>query len=60
LNPVVHLPTLHLRVDSITPANFSFWVCEKSDGLRVLLIIVHRGTTGDQEVWLVSTRTRLL
>ena len=31
-----------------------FWVCEKSDGVRVLVFIVMNGATGNQEVWLVS------
>lgn len=30
-----------------------FWVCEKSDGVRVLVFIVINGATGRQEVWLV-------
>jgi mRNA guanylyltransferase len=32
----------------------SFWVCEKSDGVRVLLFILMNVMTGNQEVWLVS------
>lgn len=31
-----------------------FWVCEKSDGVRVLVFIVVNGASGEQEVWLVS------
>lgn len=31
-----------------------FWVCEKSDGVRVLVFIVMNAMTGNQEVWLVS------
>jgi mRNA guanylyltransferase len=31
-----------------------FWVCEKSDGVRVLVFVVMNGMTGNQEVWLVS------
>lgn len=33
--------------------NVSFWVCEKSDGLRVLLLIVVPPATNIQEVYLV-------
>jgi mRNA guanylyltransferase len=32
-----------------------FWVCEKSDGVRLLIFVVMNGMTGEQEVWLVST-----
>jgi len=32
-----------------------FWVCEKSDGVRVLVFIVMNGGSGQQETWLVST-----
>lgn len=32
----------------------NFWVCEKSDGVRVLVFVVMNGGTGEQEVWLVS------
>lgn len=35
-----------------------FWVCEKSDGVRVLVFIVMNGMSGNQEVWLVSGRVR--
>jgi len=31
-----------------------FWVCEKSDGIRILVFIVMNGMSGNQEVWLVS------
>jgi mRNA guanylyltransferase len=31
-----------------------FWVCEKSDGVRVLVFIVMNGMTMNQEVWLVG------
>lgn len=31
-----------------------FWVCEKSDGVRVLVFIVVNQSTEQQEVWLVS------
>ena len=31
-----------------------FWVCEKSDGLRVLLFTVMNQGNGNQEAWLVS------
>ena len=34
-----------------------FWVCEKSDGVRVLVLIVMNGMSGSQEVWLVSLRS---
>jgi mRNA guanylyltransferase len=33
--------------------NMDFWVCEKSDGVRVLLYVVLNPSTGEQEVWLV-------
>ena len=33
--------------------NNSFWVCEKSDGQRVLVLIVVPPVTGIQEVYLV-------
>ena len=32
-----------------------FWVCEKSDGVRLLVFIVMNGVTGNQEVWLVRS-----
>ena len=32
----------------------SFWVCEKSDGQRVLVLIAINKATGRQEVFLVS------
>lgn len=31
----------------------SFWVCEKSDGIRVLLLIATNQATGDQSVYIV-------
>ena len=31
-----------------------FWVCEKTDGVRVLVFIVMNQMRGSQEVWLVS------
>lgn len=34
--------------------NMDFWVCEKSDGVRVLVFIVMNGQLGQQEAWLVS------
>lgn len=34
-------------------ADGSFWVCEKSDGVRVLLFVVMNGASGGQECWLV-------
>lgn len=34
-------------------ADGSFWVCEKSDGQRVLMLIVVPQTTGIQEIYLV-------
>ena len=34
--------------------NMDFWVCEKSDGLRVLVFIVMNQGSGQQETWLVS------
>lgn len=32
----------------------NFWVCEKSDGVRLLVFVVMNGMSGAQEVWLVS------
>jgi mRNA guanylyltransferase len=34
--------------------DMDFWVCEKSDGVRVLVFVIMNGMTGEQEVWLVS------
>lgn len=57
---VLHYPVhRHAREDgvsssSVNGTNDSFWVCEKSDGVRVLLFVVMNGMTGSQEVWLVS------
>lgn len=34
--------------------NMDFWVCEKSDGVRVLVFIVMNAALGRQETWLVS------
>lgn len=34
----------------------SFWVCEKSDGLRVLVLIVVPPATGQQEVYLIDRK----
>jgi mRNA guanylyltransferase len=31
-----------------------FWVCEKSDGLRVLVFVVMNQGSGQQETWLVG------
>ena len=33
--------------------NMDFWVCEKSDGVRVLVFVVFNQATQQQEVWLV-------
>ncbi|KLT46503.1 putative mRNA guanylyltransferase [Cutaneotrichosporon oleaginosum] len=35
-----------------------FWVCEKSDGVRVLLFVVYNGMTQNQEVWLIDRKQR--
>ncbi|BEI85152.1 hypothetical protein CcaverHIS002_0505530 [Cutaneotrichosporon cavernicola] len=35
-----------------------FWVCEKSDGVRVLLFIVYNMMTASQEVWLIDRKQR--
>ncbi|GMK55809.1 hypothetical protein CspeluHIS016_0208650 [Cutaneotrichosporon spelunceum] len=35
-----------------------FWVCEKSDGVRVLLFIVYNGMSANQEVWLIDRKQR--
>lgn len=34
--------------------SMDFWVCEKSDGIRLLIFVVMNGLTQEQEVWLVS------
>lgn len=39
--------------------SLDFWVCEKSDGVRILVFIVMNGMSGKQEVWLVSFQTSL-
>ncbi|WWC61360.1 uncharacterized protein I303_103941 [Kwoniella dejecticola CBS 10117] len=36
----------------------NFWVCEKSDGVRILVLIVVNGMTGNQEVWLIDRKER--
>ncbi|ORY25741.1 putative mRNA guanylyltransferase [Naematelia encephala] len=33
-----------------------FWVCEKSDGIRLLIFVVMNGMTGNQEVWLIDRK----
>ncbi|TYJ54735.1 hypothetical protein B9479_004583 [Cryptococcus floricola] len=33
-----------------------FWVCEKSDGVRVLVFIVINGFSGEQETWLIDRK----
>ena len=33
---------------------YDFWVCEKSDGIRLLIFIVMNGLTNQQELWLAS------
>ncbi|WVN85172.1 uncharacterized protein L203_100317 [Cryptococcus depauperatus CBS 7841] len=35
-----------------------FWVCEKSDGVRVLVFIVMNNMTNQQEVWLIDRKER--
>ena len=35
-----------------------FWVCEKSDGVRVLVYIVVNNITGMQETWLVDRKQK--
>ncbi|KAL1411190.1 Dcp1p-Dcp2p decapping enzyme complex alpha subunit [Vanrija albida] len=35
-----------------------FWVCEKTDGVRVLLFVVFNGQTGSQEVYLIDRKQR--
>lgn len=39
---------------TFTPC-FSFWVCEKSDGVRVLLLVLTNPATGEQTTFIVST-----
>lgn len=38
----------------LTPVLFSFWVCEKSDGLRVLLLVVSDPASGEQTTYIAS------
>ena len=38
---------------AITPFD-SFWVCEKTDGVRVLLLILWNAVGGEQDTFLVS------
>lgn len=33
-------------------------MCEKSDGVRILLFVVYNGLTGNQEVWLIDRKQR--
>lgn len=40
--------------------NEDFWVCEKSDGQRVLVFIVANGNTGQQEVFLIDRKNNYL
>ncbi|EIW69489.1 hypothetical protein TREMEDRAFT_62350 [Tremella mesenterica DSM 1558] len=35
-----------------------FWVCEKSDGVRVLVFIVYNKMSQQQEVWLIDRKQR--
>ncbi|KAK8869987.1 hypothetical protein IAR55_000557 [Kwoniella newhampshirensis] len=35
-----------------------FWVCEKSDGVRILVFVVMNGMTNNQEVWLIDRKQR--
>jgi hypothetical protein len=35
--------------------NRSFWVCEKSDGVRVLVVILYNGLANTQDIFLVSS-----
>ncbi|KAK4689966.1 mRNA guanylyltransferase, partial [Tremellales sp. Uapishka_1] len=35
-----------------------FWVCEKSDGVRILIYIVMNKNTHNQEVWLIDRKQR--
>ncbi|KAI9638508.1 putative mRNA guanylyltransferase [Dioszegia hungarica] len=36
----------------------NFWVCEKSDGVRLLVFVVMNGMSGAQEVWLIDRKQR--
>jgi hypothetical protein len=38
---------------------YSFWVCEKSDGIRVLLFVNTIITTNAQTVYLVSSQLKI-
>ncbi|OCF40157.1 mRNA guanylyltransferase [Kwoniella heveanensis CBS 569] len=38
--------------------SMNFWVCEKSDGVRVLVFIVMNAMSGNQEVWLIDRKER--
>lgn len=51
-----HLTCFYAKSTSL-PLTQSFWVCEKSDGQRVLVLIVVPPATGIQEVYLVCRLT---
>lgn len=50
----VLLICLHFAFNLVSHHHYSFWVCEKTDGVRVLLLIVWNGLLGRQESFLVS------
>ena len=50
----VLLISLHCAFNLVPHHHYSFWVCEKTDGVRVLLLIVWNGLVGQQETFLVS------
>jgi hypothetical protein len=65
LSDLCQVPNRQIRFPGSQPISFSldslqllesmdFWVCEKSDGVRVLVFIVMNGALGVQETWLVS------
>lgn len=65
LSDLCQVPNRQVRFPGSQPISFSldslqllesmdFWVCEKSDGVRVLVFIVMNGAVGVQETWLVS------
>lgn len=45
-----------LKEEYVFYLTISFWVCEKSDGLRVLVFVTTSPVTGKQEVYLVNRR----
>ena len=47
------------NADTMLSYVYSYWVCEKSDGIRVLLLVYTDMQTEAQSVYLVSSRFAL-